>query len=147
MGEGRFLWQGARNFVELTPESLPAHILRVRKRVRTERDFDYYSLTIPRLEAQQSKEEKVNTQLLSNFDLHLLMEGTHYRTYEKLGAHIVNEDGVRGVHFGGLGAQRVERFHHGRVQRLESRPPSDGDSRRFRDVGAVHRGPGQRCAV
>jgi starch synthase (maltosyl-transferring) len=42
LGGGRFLWQGSRNYVELTPESLPAHILRVRKRVRTERDFDYY---------------------------------------------------------------------------------------------------------
>jgi 1,4-alpha-glucan branching enzyme len=41
----------------------------------------------------------VNTRLLSNFDLHLLMEGTHYKTYEKLGAHIVNANGVSGVHF------------------------------------------------
>jgi starch synthase (maltosyl-transferring) len=36
------LWQGSQNYVELTPESLPAHILRVRRWVRTERDFDYY---------------------------------------------------------------------------------------------------------
>jgi starch synthase (maltosyl-transferring) len=42
LGEGRFLWQGPRNYVELTPESLPAHILRLRRWVRTERDFDYY---------------------------------------------------------------------------------------------------------
>jgi starch synthase (maltosyl-transferring) len=42
LGEGRYLWQGARNYVELTPESLPAHVIRVRKWVRTERDFDYY---------------------------------------------------------------------------------------------------------
>jgi hypothetical protein len=28
--------------VELVPESLPAHILRLRRWVRTERDFDYY---------------------------------------------------------------------------------------------------------
>ena len=39
---GRFLWQGPRNYVELIPESLPAHILRLRRWVRTERDFDYY---------------------------------------------------------------------------------------------------------
>jgi starch synthase (maltosyl-transferring) len=38
----RFLWRGARNFVELDPERGPAHILRVRRRVRTERDFDYF---------------------------------------------------------------------------------------------------------
>jgi starch synthase (maltosyl-transferring) len=42
LGEGRYLWQGARNYVELLPESLPAHILRVRRSVRTETDFDYY---------------------------------------------------------------------------------------------------------
>jgi starch synthase (maltosyl-transferring) len=38
----RFLWRGARNFVRLAPHSAPAHILRVRRRVRTERDFDYF---------------------------------------------------------------------------------------------------------
>lgn len=42
LSEGRFLWQGARNYVELAPESLPAHVLLVRRWVRTERDFDYY---------------------------------------------------------------------------------------------------------
>jgi len=42
LGEGYFLWQGARNYVELVPESLPAHILGLRRWVRTERDFDYY---------------------------------------------------------------------------------------------------------
>jgi starch synthase (maltosyl-transferring) len=39
---GRFLWQGPRDYVELAPLSLPGHILRVRRWVRTERDFDYY---------------------------------------------------------------------------------------------------------
>src|SRR3984957_20412397 len=29
LGEGRYLWHGSRNYVELTPESLPAHILRM----------------------------------------------------------------------------------------------------------------------
>jgi starch synthase (maltosyl-transferring) len=42
LGDGRFLWRGSRNFVNLSPESLPAHILRVRRWVRTERDFDYF---------------------------------------------------------------------------------------------------------
>jgi starch synthase (maltosyl-transferring) len=42
LSEGRFLWQGSRNYVELVPESLPAHILRLRRWVRTEQDFDYY---------------------------------------------------------------------------------------------------------
>jgi starch synthase (maltosyl-transferring) len=38
----RYLWQGARNYVELNPQVMPAHIFRIRRRVRTERDFDYY---------------------------------------------------------------------------------------------------------
>jgi len=42
LGAGHYLWQGSRNYVALVPESLPAHIFRVRRWVRTERDFDYY---------------------------------------------------------------------------------------------------------
>jgi starch synthase (maltosyl-transferring) len=42
LGEGSYSWRGSRNYVELTPESLPAHGLHVRRLVRTERDFDYY---------------------------------------------------------------------------------------------------------
>jgi 1,4-alpha-glucan branching enzyme len=36
---------------------------------------------------------------LSEFDLYLIGEGTHYRAYEKLGAHLMERDGRRGVHF------------------------------------------------
>ena len=38
----RFLWQGPRNFVRLDPARVPAHVLRVRRRVRREQDFDYF---------------------------------------------------------------------------------------------------------
>ena len=38
----RFLWQGPRNFVSLDPGRGPAHIFRIRQRVRSERDFDYF---------------------------------------------------------------------------------------------------------
>jgi len=37
--------------------------------------------------------------VLTDFDLHLLAEGTHYRTYEKLGAHLREVNGIAGVHF------------------------------------------------
>jgi 1,4-alpha-glucan branching enzyme len=37
--------------------------------------------------------------VLTDFDLHLLGEGTHYRNWEKLGAHIVELEGVAGVVF------------------------------------------------
>jgi starch synthase (maltosyl-transferring) len=38
----RYLWQGSRNYVELSPFEIPAHVLRVMRRIRTEKDFDYY---------------------------------------------------------------------------------------------------------
>jgi starch synthase (maltosyl-transferring) len=38
----RYLWQGARNYVELDPGRIPAHIFRVLRKVRSEKDFDYY---------------------------------------------------------------------------------------------------------
>ncbi len=38
----RYFWQGPRNYVEIDPAVAPAHIFRVRRRVRTERDFDYF---------------------------------------------------------------------------------------------------------
>jgi starch synthase (maltosyl-transferring) len=38
----RYIWSGSRNFVELDPASVPAHIFRVRRRLRTERDFEYF---------------------------------------------------------------------------------------------------------
>jgi starch synthase (maltosyl-transferring) len=42
LSETRFLWQGPKNYVELNPQVAPAYIFRIRRRVRTERDFDYY---------------------------------------------------------------------------------------------------------
>ncbi len=42
LSEARYLWQGPHNYVQLDPQSIPAHIFGVRRRVRTERDFDYF---------------------------------------------------------------------------------------------------------
>jgi starch synthase (maltosyl-transferring) len=42
LSDARYLWQGSRNYVELNPQIVPTHIFRIRRRVRTERDFDYY---------------------------------------------------------------------------------------------------------
>jgi starch synthase (maltosyl-transferring) len=42
LGDARYLWQGPRNYVELNPQVVPAHVFRIRRRVRTERDFEYY---------------------------------------------------------------------------------------------------------
>jgi len=42
LSDARFLWDGARNYVELDPQIAPAHIFRLRRRVHREHDFDYY---------------------------------------------------------------------------------------------------------
>jgi starch synthase (maltosyl-transferring) len=38
----RYLWQGTSNYVELRPDRIPAHLFRVLRKVRSEKDFDYY---------------------------------------------------------------------------------------------------------
>ncbi|PYU31068.1 MAG: 1,4-alpha-glucan branching enzyme [Acidobacteria bacterium] len=69
--------------------------------------------------------------LLTDFDLHLITEGTHYLKYEKLGAHVREVAGVRGVHFAvwAPNAQRVSvvgDFNHwdGRVHPMRNRGTS-----------------------
>jgi len=37
--------------------------------------------------------------VLTDFDLHLITEGTHYKKYEKLGAHLCRNNRISGVHF------------------------------------------------
>ena len=39
----RYLWSGPRNYVELDPAGMPAHVFVVRHRVRSEADFDYFA--------------------------------------------------------------------------------------------------------
>lgn len=38
----RFLWSGPRNFVQLDPQRAPAHVFALRRKVRTEHNFDYF---------------------------------------------------------------------------------------------------------
>jgi starch synthase (maltosyl-transferring) len=42
LGGGRYLWNGPWNYVELDPRVVPAHVFQVRRRVRTERQFEYF---------------------------------------------------------------------------------------------------------
>ncbi len=39
------------------------------------------------------------TSWITDFDKYLLAEGTHERSYEKMGAHLIELDGQKGVHF------------------------------------------------
>jgi starch synthase (maltosyl-transferring) len=42
LSEDRYFWQSERNYVELNPQVIPVHILRIHSRVRRESDFDYF---------------------------------------------------------------------------------------------------------
>jgi starch synthase (maltosyl-transferring) len=42
LSDVRYLWHGPRNYVEINPQIMPAHVFRLRRRIRTERDFDYF---------------------------------------------------------------------------------------------------------
>ena len=42
LSDQRFIWRGRYNYVMLEPYRSPAHVFRLRRRVRSEKDFDYY---------------------------------------------------------------------------------------------------------
>lgn len=69
--------------------------------------------------------------VLGEMDIYLFNEGTHYDIYKKLGAHMIELDGVRGVHFAvwAPNAQRVSvvgDFNHwdGRVHPMRKLVPA-----------------------
>ncbi len=70
--------------VEIEGTKLFRYRIRIRTRNNEEKEFhDPYSFP----------------PVLTDFDLHLIGEGTHYKNYEKLGSHVKTIDGIRGVHF------------------------------------------------
>jgi starch synthase (maltosyl-transferring) len=42
LSDQRYIWRGRHNYVMLDPQRTPAHVFRLRRRVRSEQDFDYY---------------------------------------------------------------------------------------------------------
>ncbi|HMK56542.1 MAG TPA: 1,4-alpha-glucan branching protein GlgB [Dissulfurispiraceae bacterium] len=70
--------------VEVGRPRLQAYRIRIRTHAGSEREFDDPYSFAP---------------LLTDFDLHLIGEGTHYKNFEKLGSHVRTVKGVRGVHF------------------------------------------------
>jgi 1,4-alpha-glucan branching enzyme len=69
--------------------------------------------------------------VLTEYDLYLFGEGTHYQKYEKIGAHVREVLGVRGVHFGvwAPNAKRVSvvgnfNFWDGRIHPMRYRGES-----------------------
>jgi starch synthase (maltosyl-transferring) len=42
LSDTKNIWQGERNYIELDPNTMPAAIFRLHRRLRRENDFDYY---------------------------------------------------------------------------------------------------------
>jgi len=42
LSQDKYIWNGERNYVELNPHVIPAHIFRLRKKLKRETDFDYF---------------------------------------------------------------------------------------------------------
>jgi len=76
---------------------------------RSAGDFAYRLRVHEGLATREIEDPYQYGQLLSDFDLHLFGEGTHYRAYEKLGSHVETIAGVTGVRFAvwAPNAQRV----------------------------------------
>jgi 1,4-alpha-glucan branching enzyme len=58
---------------------------------------------------------------ITEFDVHLFREGTHYKIYEKLGAHALEMNGKKGIHFavwapGAEAISLIGDFNHWRSQ-------------------------------
>ena len=76
--------------------------------------------------------------VLGPLDDHLLVEGTHRRLYERLGAHPMTHEGVEGVHFAvwAPNAQRVSVV--GDFNAWDGRRHVDAQAHRQRPVGNLH---------
>jgi 1,4-alpha-glucan branching enzyme len=68
--------------------------------------LDVSELSNYQLRVKEGEHERVTydpyafrSPLLTDFDIHLFAEGNHHRIYEKLGAHLTEVEGVKGVYF------------------------------------------------
>jgi 1,4-alpha-glucan branching enzyme len=68
--------------------------------------------------------------ILSDFDRYLMGEGSHERTYEKMGAHLVEIEGEKGVHFAVWAPNARQVYVMGEFNRWhgESHPLNSSDS-------------------
>jgi 1,4-alpha-glucan branching enzyme len=68
--------------------------------------------------------------LISDLDVHLFNEGTHYRLYDKLGAHAMTVDGVEGTYFAvwAPNAERVSVMGDFNLWDRENRPLAERGS-------------------
>ena len=76
--------------------------------------------------------------MLTDYDLHLLGEGTHWRSYEQLGAHLRTVDGVAGVNFAVWAPNAESVSVVGDFNMLGPPQPRDAEAHPQRRLGTVH---------
>ena len=42
LSDDKYIWHGEKNYIQIDPKIVPAHIFRLRKRMKRENDFDYF---------------------------------------------------------------------------------------------------------
>ena len=42
LSDDKYIWQGAKSYIELDPQRSPAHVIHIRKHMHREQDFDYF---------------------------------------------------------------------------------------------------------
>jgi 1,4-alpha-glucan branching enzyme len=60
---------------------------------------DWVKIPLQGIEALLEPTARPSNSYLTDVDIYLMAEGTHYRSYDKLGAHLAEQYGVPGCHF------------------------------------------------
>jgi 1,4-alpha-glucan branching enzyme len=76
----------------------PAGVFRAKVKRRSKPIY-HYQISSSSGHQWQSRDAYTFLPVLTEYDLHLFNEGNHFRIYEKLGAHLMEHEGVHGAHF------------------------------------------------
>ena len=87
---------------------------------------------------------RYDVSLLSEDDLFLFNEGSHFRLYRKLGAHPLTVDDTAGTYFAALGPRCRKGLRHWGLQQLGQSLPSHGAPWPIGPLGCIYSqvGPG-----
>ena len=106
-------------------------------------------LPLPRARRRLARARSIDPyqfgQVLTDFDLHLFSEGTHYRAWEKLGAHVHDDRRRHRRALRRVGAERAARQRHRRLQPLGRPRAPDAAARAVGRLGDLRsRSDGRR---
>ncbi len=102
-----FVPRASKAWVQLHDQEVRSEMIRIHPAGFFEAQFLDQKLSIPYSivftddsgYSEEREDPYSYTPMLSDLDLYLMGEGTHVRSYEKLGSHLINRDGIEGVQF------------------------------------------------